>query len=273
MNPLRVAAFAFEATADARHNLQLILQALHKSSEAGARVLVIPECGLCGYPPVTEQSLESLSCAKPGSSFHQNNPSSLCALGDHEDLLHIRAQALGIAVIVGNASFWQNGMSNDLFVCGAVSETVRYRKRCLTPLDRAFFNAGDESVCCQIDDWKIGLSICFDVRFNEIWREFAHQGCDLFINAAHMAGPDDDHIKKEVIPSLYQSRATEWVTPLFLCNTSAADKWLASSAWDARGHLLQQRDAGLLVQDFYKRDNLSDWYQQLYTNALAMKAL
>ena len=182
-------------------------------------------------PPVTGGASDAFSCLAPGSSFSQHQPSSLCALGDHEDLLHIRAQALGIAIIIGNVSFWQGGMSNDLFVCGAVDETVRYRKRYLTPADEAFFQPGADALCCQVDDWKIGLSICFDLRFPQHWRDLAQQNCDLFINAAHMAGPDEGDIKQEIIPSLYQTRAAEWVTPLLLCNTSADDKWLPSGAW------------------------------------------
>ena len=99
MNQLRVAAYAFEATADARANLQRILSALHQAAEQQARVLVIPECGLCGYPPVTGGASDAFSCLAPGSSFSQHQPSSLCALGDHEDLLHIRAQALGLQLL------------------------------------------------------------------------------------------------------------------------------------------------------------------------------
>ena len=263
---LRVAAYAFEASADARKNLQVILGALKEAAAQQVRVLVVPECALCGYPVVTAPL--DRSCAAPGASFHQNNPSSLCALGDHEDLLHIRAEALGVALIVGNASFWQNGMSNDLFVCGAVEQTVRYRKRCLTPADENHFTPGDAIVSCDIDGWRLGLSICFDLRFNHHWQALAEENCDLFINAAHMAGPDEDGVKREVIPTLYQARATEWVTPLLLCNTSAADKWLASAAWDASGTLRQTRDEGMLIQDFSKRDLLPAWYQQLRQKAL-----
>ena len=83
-----------------------------------------------------------------------------------------------------------------------------------------------------------------------------------------MAGPDEGDIKQEIIPSLYQTRAAEWVTPLLLCNTSADDKWLPSGAWDASGRRILQCPNGLFICEFSKRDSLGDWYQHLRTKAI-----
>ena len=39
--------------------------------------------------------------------------------------------------------------------------------------------AGNKSVVCKINDRKIGLSICFDLRFPELYREYFNEGVDI----------------------------------------------------------------------------------------------
>jgi len=41
------------------------------------------------------------------------------------------------------------------------------------------FKAGNKSVICKINGRKIGLSICFDLRFPELYREFYNEGVDM----------------------------------------------------------------------------------------------
>jgi len=42
-----------------------------------------------------------------------------------------------------------------------------------------FFTAGKRPVWAQLDAWKIGLSICYDVRFPELYRYYSAMGCTL----------------------------------------------------------------------------------------------
>lgn len=39
--------------------------------------------------------------------------------------------------------------------------------------------AGSQPVVAQIDTWLLGLSICYDLRFPELYRHYARQGCQL----------------------------------------------------------------------------------------------
>ena len=41
------------------------------------------------------------------------------------------------------------------------------------------YKAGNKLVVCKINDRKIGLSICFDLRFPELYREYYNEGVDI----------------------------------------------------------------------------------------------
>lgn len=47
-----------------------------------------------------------------------------------------------------------------------------------------YLNAGDNPVMVDIDGIKTGLSVCYDIRFPELFRAYAKKGAELLINAA-----------------------------------------------------------------------------------------
>src|SRR5881409_4068991 len=48
---------------------------------------------------------------------------------------------------------------------------------------------GDEPVVADVEDWKIGLSICYDVRFPELYRILTLEGAQLVTVPAHFTTP------------------------------------------------------------------------------------
>lgn len=45
-------------------------------------------------------------------------------------------------------------------------------------------NAGDEPIIVTLDGVRVGLSICYDIRFPELYRAYALKGVDLMVNVA-----------------------------------------------------------------------------------------
>lgn len=43
------------------------------------------------------------------------------------------------------------------------------------------FMAGNQPAIITVGDWRIGLSICYDLRFPELYRWYAHQGVDAVV--------------------------------------------------------------------------------------------
>ena len=56
----------------------------------------------------------------------------------------------------------------------------------------------------ELDGVKIGLTICYDIRFPEIYREYRKQGADLLVNMAAWGAE-----KKIPWDSMTTSRAVE----------------------------------------------------------------
>ncbi len=273
--PLPAACLSFTASADIAANAARIRAAIAAAARGGARLLLTPECALTGYPGAARESFAGIDW---------------CAVADEEERLEAEARSANVAVVLGTASRWEHRLpdgtvaeaddslrsrnaeiTNDALVLGTTPKPLRYRKRCLTPLDAKHFVASEACGPCliRLDGWTLGLTICFELRFGALWAEQAEAGADAFVTIAHMAGPDPDSgTKATVIPSLYTARAAEWATPLLLANTAAPDRWLDTAHWDARGVRVASQADRLLSTALTPRDRLDPWYSSLRTESL-----
>jgi omega-amidase len=55
------------------------------------------------------------------------------------------------------------------------------------------YSAGETPVTTQVDDLKIGLSICYDLRFPELFRRYGKERVDLLINIANWPDTRIEH--------------------------------------------------------------------------------
>ena len=90
-------------------------------------------------------------------------------------------------------------------------------------LEGSYVENGTNPVMIDIDNVKIGLTICYDIRFPEIYRAYAKAGADLLINMA--AWPKSRAIHWE---SLTRARAVENQCFMFALTQSGlieGDEW------------------------------------------------
>ncbi|MEL6957432.1 MAG: carbon-nitrogen hydrolase family protein [Pseudomonadota bacterium] len=55
-----------------------------------------------------------------------------------------------------------------------VSDTERYR-------ESDGYAPGSEATLIQVDDMKVGMTICYDIRFPQLYRKLAHAGADIIL--------------------------------------------------------------------------------------------
>jgi len=83
---------------------------------------------------------------------------------------------------------------------------ARYRK--IHPFSYAkenlFYQGGTETVLTEVEGIKIGLSVCYDLRFPELFRQYAKQRADLIVNIANWPEKRIDHWR-----ALAKARAIE----------------------------------------------------------------
>ena len=242
---LRVGCLSFTAGSDVVANAAEIHRGIIAAAGARVRVLVTPECALSGYPGAARADLRGLN---------------RCALAEREEELLAAADRHGVALVLGTAtSDGAGGWTND-----AAALSGRYRKRCLTPGDGAHFQPGSQAVSIVVDGWRLGLAICYDLRFPDIWTELAWADVDANLVLAHMAGSDPDPgTKAAVVPAFCAVRAAETATPLVFCNTAAPDRWLDSGLWDGRGRCIASGTDGVLIAELTPRSQLAAWYRDV----------
>ncbi len=256
MSPLPTACWSFTARADLRWNAACIARGITAAQAAGAKVLLTPECSLVGYPSAVRPHLIGVDW---------------CLVGELEDQLLLAAERAEVLLVLGSAEpqSVDAGRIANVAVAGGAVAPVRYRKRHLTPTDEQHFVPGSPAVAVSAFGWRFGLGICFDLRFDGLWRELAAADADAFLVIAHMAGPDvDPGTKSAVIPAFCAVRSAAWATPLAFANTAAPDRWLGSGLWDARGMRMADAadpvdDGHLLVGTLTPRTGLHPWYEGL----------
>jgi len=72
---------------------------------------------------------------------------------------------------------------------------------------------------------KIGLLICYDIRFPELYRAYCQQGVQLIFHSFYNARQKPGSIHPIIMPITAQARAATNYFFMSLSNSSAAHSW------------------------------------------------
>ena len=146
-------------------NLEAGLARFDEAVVAGAELLVLPECAIPGY------MFDSLEEAMP---FAEEIP------GSTTEALEAACRHLGLHVVCGLLEREGDLLYNAAVLVGPDGLIGSYRKTHLPFLgvDR-FTTPGDELSVFDTPLGRIGLEICYDLRFPEVTRTLALRGADI----------------------------------------------------------------------------------------------
>ena len=154
---------------DVPGNLERLQHQAQLAAARGARLLVCPEMFLSGYNIGLDQ-VERLAEAEDG-------PSAM-------SVVEI-AQAHRIAIVYGYPERAEDGaIYNSVQLIDAHGRSLcNYRKTHLFgSLDRAMFSPGpDHFPVVELNGWRLGLLICYDIEFPENARRLALAGAELIL--------------------------------------------------------------------------------------------
>jgi predicted amidohydrolase len=177
---MKVAAVQFAPVfARVENNTQTVVETILRLRDDGVDLVVFPEAFLTGYGYDTLE--DALDVALESGSSPLSAVAEACN---------------GLFAIVGYAEREGDLLYNTAGVFGHGRQLGRYRKTHLPYLgmDR-FVTPGDALPVFDLDGVRIGIGICFDIRFPEVARCYAIAGADIVCvptNWPEFAEPSSD---------------------------------------------------------------------------------
>ena len=197
---IRVAAVQLTSTANKAANLEQAETLVAKAAATGADVVFLPEkWNLIGSTDQLHAGAEPL------------------AGGESVEAMSMWARVHGVALVGGSIAELRKGrkkLSNTCCVFDAEGALVAvYRKIHLFDVEAGGHvyresdaeEPGEEPVVADVEGWRIGLSVCYDVRFPELYRILALEGATLLSVPAHFT----THTGKDHWEVLLRARAIE----------------------------------------------------------------
>jgi predicted amidohydrolase len=187
-------------------NLATCVARMEEAAAAGAQLLVLPECAIPGY--MFESGDEALPFAEeiPGPST---------------EALESECARLGVHVVCGLIERDGDALRNAAVLVGPEGLIGTYRKTHLPFLgvDR-FVVPGDALPVFDTPLGRIGIEICYDLRFPEVTRTLALQGADMVAHPTNF--PLAAKVQTEVIT---RARAAENRIYLLTANRCGKERW------------------------------------------------
>lgn len=187
-------------------NLATCVARMEEAAAAGAQLLVLPECAIPGY--MFDSGDEALPFAEeiPGPST---------------EALERECARLGLHVVCGLLERDGDALRNAAVLVGPDGLIGTYRKTHLPFLgvDR-FVVPGDALPVFDTPLGRIGIEICYDLRFPEVTRSLALQGADMVAHPTNF--PMAAKIQTELITV---ARAAENRIYLLTANRCGKERW------------------------------------------------
>ena len=187
-NPIRAAAIQFNISlGDVAANLDKALSALDRVHHQSAQLVVLPEMWSTGYD------------YKHLANLAERTPEIVQRL--------CKASAASGMVVVGSLPELANGkIFNTAYVIDRGDLIDSYRKLHLfsTMREDEFLAAGERALVAETSLGRLGIAICYDLRFPELFRKLALEGAEIICIPAEWPKPRQEHWK-----TLLRARAIE----------------------------------------------------------------
>ena len=181
---IRVACVQMTSRTDKAANLETAARLVAQAAATGADVVVLPE----KWNGIGD------------SAFYHDTAEPLDG-GESVAAMSQWARTHGITLVGGSIVELREGRekrSNTSLVFDGDGDIVAtYRKIHLFDVEVGGVvyreseseEPGDEAVVAEVEDWQLGLSVCYDVRFPELYRILALEGAQLVTVPAHFTTP------------------------------------------------------------------------------------
>lgn len=248
---LRIATCQFPVSGDPAENARFMRDFLHQAAAAGAHLLHTSEASLSGYAGIDFRSFASYDWARLRR-----------VTTDLRELV----KELKLWLVLGSAHFLdpETKPTNCLYLIdpeGRIAD--RYDKCFCTGGDQKHYSVGDRLVTRDIRGVRIGLAVCYDICWPQLYIAYRELGASVMVHSFHNArseGPNClDTLNVRQVPTRCADNRL-WA----VCNNS-------SQPYSHWGSFIARPDAtipqqleinkpGMLVHDFPDGLSKGGWY-------------
>lgn len=234
---LRVGLMQLQPTRDVQANLQDVLKGVAQAAEQGAELIVVPENALC-IGSNAEMRAAAVTLDGPEISAIRDaaqRAGATVVLGGFKQ--KSERPLLQNTALVIRADGGIQGSYDKLHLFNAVVNGTAFRASDVE-------SAGEQLVIANVNGVKVGLSICFDIRFPEMFRQLARAGAEvILIPAAFTRTTGQAHWEV-----LVRARAIENEAYVVASATVTSDDAVASG-FETYGHALAVGPWGEVLAD------------------------
>jgi predicted amidohydrolase len=172
---MRIALAQIESGTDPSANLLLVEDYTRRAAEAGARLVLLPEATMCRFGVPLGDVAEPVD-------------------GPWASQVRAIAARYGITVIAGMFCPSGDGRVTNTLIATGPDVDVHYHKIHLYDAfgftESRTVAPGSEAKVITVDGVGVGLTLCYDVRFPELYVELAQRGAQLItVHASWGSGP------------------------------------------------------------------------------------
>ncbi|HTP09483.1 MAG TPA: carbon-nitrogen hydrolase family protein [Anaerolineae bacterium] len=192
---MKISAFQFRGSDNIQASLLALERGITAAARANARLLLTQECALCGYPPIEINEISKIDFEEPDSATAH--------IGE-------LARKNSLYVALGTIQRVEDRYFNSIELITPAGQTVLpYHKRALRGWDAENFATGQNSGIYTIDNMKVGIRICYEVRFPEYFRELFTEGVEIALVSFCDVSHEENESRYEMIRSHLVTRAVE----------------------------------------------------------------
>ena len=191
---MKITAYQFAVSSDVRKNMETIEKAIREAVDRQADLVVFPECALTGYPPMDMPSVAQVDFELAGECCEK---------------LQDVCRETKTAAVVGMIAKEGDRIFNRAVFFAPDGERGIYDKRALWGWDRENFVPGTRTGIIEYKGFRIGIRICFEVRFPEYFRELYRERTDADLVLFYDVAETDDTDRYDLIRGHLRTRAAE----------------------------------------------------------------
>jgi len=243
---MKIAALQFSVDKSISKNLEVIKQSIIDAAQNDCRLLITQECALCGYPPIEINSIKDIDFIDQDSAIRQILDLS------KEHNIHI---ALGLI-----------RKESDLFMNSIMlisPEGIKgyYDKRALWGWDKKNYSPGRENIgVWEIDGIRIGIRICFEIRFPEYFRELYKENVEIAIVSFCDISKTPNENRLNIIKSHLLTRAIENAYTIISVNGTTLNQTAPTCVINPDGLIVAEASMNKQEILYYKYEKTVDGF-------------